>query len=86
MSELDVWTVSLLLRNEYDKTRADVFVQGPEVEMECSGWADLPPDTHALTPFGEDLAAARAFEDLSRRLVERAERACGRSARAADRA
>ena len=71
MREIEVWTVSLLLRAEYDKTRADAFLQGPAVELECSAWADLPPDTTGLTPFGEDLAAARAFDDLSRRLVER---------------
>lgn len=86
MTELDVWTVSLLLRREHDQTRADVFLEGPEVEVECSGWSDHSPDTHDSTPFGADLAAARAFEDLSRRLVERAERACGGSANTDDRA
>ena len=69
MSELDVWTVSIMLRTEDGQTRADAFLQGPEVEVECSGWAGRPrPPTAAL---GEDLAAARALQDLSRCLTER---------------
>jgi hypothetical protein len=68
MSEVDVWTVSIMLRNESGQTRADAFLQGPDVEVECSGWAD-----HARPPAaGEDLAAARALRDLSRSLVDRA--------------
>ena len=46
MSKLDVWTVSIMFCTEHGKTRADAFLQGPEVEVECSGWAD--PD--ARTP------------------------------------
>jgi len=70
MSEVDVWTVSIMLRTEDGETRADAFLQGPEVEVECSGWAGRPrPPTSGL---GEDLAAARALHDLSRCLTERA--------------
>jgi hypothetical protein len=70
MSEVDVWTVSIMLRNESGQTRADAFLQGPEVEVEGSGWADRsrPP----AAAFGEDLAAARALRDLSRCLADRA--------------
>jgi len=39
MSKLDVWTVSIMFCTEHGKTRADAFLQGPEVEVECSGWA-----------------------------------------------
>jgi len=70
MSELDVWTVSIMLRTEDGRTRADAFLQGPEVEVACSGSADRArPATAAL---GDELAAARALQDLSRCLSDRA--------------
>jgi hypothetical protein len=72
MSKLDVWTVSIMFCTEHGKTRADAFLQGPAVEVECSGWADPDAGTPALREFGEDLAAAHALETLSRRLVDRA--------------
>jgi hypothetical protein len=69
-SEVDVWTVSIMLHTEGDQTRADAFLQGREVEVECSGWAGRthPP----TTAMGEDLAAGRALQDLSRCLTDRA--------------
>jgi hypothetical protein len=71
MYKLVVWTVSIMFCGEHGKTRADAYLQGPEVEVECSGWAD--PDVHVPTgtAFDEDLAAAHALEVLSRRLVDR---------------
>ena len=80
MNKLDVWTVSIMFCGEQGKTRADAFLQGPAVEVECSGWAD--PDVHAPTgtAFDEDLAAARALEVLSRRLVDRSGTAFARNA------
>jgi Domain of unknown function (DUF1876) len=71
MNKLDVWTVSIMFCGEHGKTRADAFLQGPAVEVECTGWAD--PDVHVPigTAIDEDLAAARALEILSRRLVDR---------------
>jgi hypothetical protein len=71
MNKLDVWTVSIMFCGEHGKTRADAFLQGPAVEVECSGWADLDVDAPTGTAFDEDLAAARALEVLSRRLVDR---------------
>jgi hypothetical protein len=69
-SDVDVWTVSIMLRTEGDQTRADAFLQGPEVEAECSGWAERP---RPAAPAGSlDLAAASALQDLSRCLSERA--------------
>lgn len=70
MSEVDVWTVSIILRTEGGETRADAFLQGPEMEVECSGWAGEPRSVTAA--IGEDLAAARALQDLSRCLADRA--------------
>ena len=69
-TELDVWTVSIMLRTEAGKTRADAFLQGPEVEAECSGWAES--SRRPGSAFGEDLAAASALQDLARRLSDRA--------------
>lgn len=72
MSELDVWTVSIMLRTEGGQTRADAFLQGPDVEVECSGRAGRPPTPRSTAAKGSDLAAARALQDLSRCLTERA--------------
>jgi hypothetical protein len=72
MSKLDVWTVSIMFCTEHGKTRADAFLQGPAVEVECSGWADPDAGAPAQRAFGEDLAAAQALEVLSRRLLDRA--------------
>ena len=68
MSEVDVWTVSIMLRTEGGRTRADASLQGRAVEVECSGSAGRPgaPMTPALV---EDLAAARALRGLSRCLT-----------------
>jgi hypothetical protein len=68
MSEVDVWTVSIVLRSEGGRTRADASLQGRAVEVECSGSAGRvdAPTTPAL---GEDLAAARALQGLSRCLT-----------------
>ena len=74
MSELDIWTVSLLIRTEDSQTRADAFLQGPAVEVECSAWADAEPadpGAAAIVRVSDDLAAARVLEELSRRLFER---------------
>ncbi len=71
MSEVDVWTVSIMLRTEDGRTRADASLQGRAVEVECSGSADRRGV--ATTPaLRDDLAAARALQGLSRRLTDRA--------------
>ncbi|MDQ1508978.1 MAG: hypothetical protein QOG50_822 [Actinomycetota bacterium] len=72
MSELDVWTVSIMLRSEDGQTRADAFLQGPEVEVECSGRSGRTPTPPSTAANGSDRAAARALQDLSRCLTERA--------------
>jgi hypothetical protein len=66
----DVWTVSIMLHTEGNRTRADAFLQGPEVEVMCSGSAESP--RRPATAFGEDLAAASALQDLARCLSDRA--------------
>ena len=69
MSQVEVWTVSIMLRTEGGRTRADASLLGRAVEVECSGSAGRPgaPATAAV---GEDLAAARALQGMSRRLAE----------------
>jgi len=69
MSEVEVWTISIMLRTEGGHTRADASLLGRDVEVECTGSVGRPgiPTTAA---FGEDLAAARALLGLSRRLTE----------------
>ena len=70
MSEVEVWTVSIILRTEGGQTRADASLQGRPVVVESSASAGRPgpPTTPAL---GEDLAAARALQGLSRCLTGR---------------
>ena len=72
MNQLDVWTVSLMIRSDDTHTRADAYLQGPAVEVECSASTDPHPRTAALVPFREDLAVARVLEELSRLLIDRA--------------
>ncbi len=80
MRKLDVWTVSIMFCAEHGKTRADAFLQGPAVEVECSGWADADEHAPTMTACDEDFAAARALQVLSRRLVDRAGTARARTA------
>jgi hypothetical protein len=69
---LDVWTVSIILRSDHGDIRADVFLQGPDVEVACSEWADPDPQRPPATAGSKDLAAAHALATLARRLVDRA--------------
>jgi len=69
-SEVDVWTVSIMLRTDEGQTRAEAFLQGPAVEVEGAGWAE---SRHPPAMAGSvDLAAASALQDLSRCLSDRA--------------
>ena len=70
MSEVEVWTVSIILRTEGGETRADASLQGRPVVVESSGSAGRP-GTAAKSVLGEDLAAARALQGLSRCLTDR---------------
>jgi uncharacterized protein DUF1876 len=78
MNELDVWTISLTIRSDDTVTRADAFLQGPAVEVACSGVAGADSRVAGVAPTrGDDLAAARALEELAGRLIDRA--ACSRA-------
>jgi hypothetical protein len=73
MNELDVWTVSLMIRTDDTRTRADAFLQGPSVEVACSAEAEPHSRVAGAAPAGGgDVAAARALEELAGRLIERA--------------
>lgn len=72
MSELAVWTVSVMIRTDETQTRADAFLEGPAVEVECSSQTGPDPRSDDLILCRQDLAAARALQELSRRLSERA--------------
>ena len=72
MTKLDVWTVWITFSAQDEQTRADVSLQGPAVELECSGLAPSVAGRTEVTLVDSDLAAARALEDLSRRLFDRA--------------
>jgi hypothetical protein len=75
MNKREAWTVSIVLRCDDEQTRARVFLQGPPVEMECSSYVPMrmiAPDAADATMVGETLAAARALQNLSQRLYDRA--------------
>jgi hypothetical protein len=75
MNERDVWTVSITLQCDDDQTTAEALVVGPPVEMAGSGYVPtrlLAPDGTDTTLFSENIAAARALQNLSNRLYDRA--------------
>jgi hypothetical protein len=72
MNDLDVWTISLMIRSDDGETRADAFLEGPPVEVACSAVADLPRVAGATAGRRDDLAAAHVLEELAARLTDRA--------------
>jgi hypothetical protein len=79
MTELDVWTVSIMLRTEHGRTRADAFLQSPDIDLECSACTATGERAPSSVDTGEEVAAAQALENLSRRLVDRAARSRARA-------
>jgi hypothetical protein len=72
MSDRRVWTVEIVFTEDEDRTRADAFLQGGNIEMRGWGRARRSPGDPDVPVVGEEIAAARALHDLGHHLLERA--------------
>ncbi len=66
------WTVTIVFREDDDKTRADAVLQGATDELCGWGRARRSPADPDLPAVGEEVAAARALSDLAHHLLEQA--------------
>ncbi len=72
MTEPTTWTVTIVFSERDAKTRADAILMGARDELR--GWGrvrrnPVDPDRPAI---GEEVAAARALNDLAHHLLEQA--------------
>ena len=72
MSDAKTWTVTIQFREDEDKTRADVVLEGAGFELRGWGRARRNPVDPDVPVVGEEVAAARALNDLAHHLLERA--------------
>ena len=72
MNEANTWTVSITFSEHDDRTRADADLEGAPVRLSGFGTSRPNPVDPNLPTVGEEIAAARALEDLSHHLLERA--------------
>lgn len=73
MSKPNVWTIQIDFTEEGDSTRADAIL---ETGIECIrgyGKAQKNPDDDDVPRIGVEIAAARALEDVVRKLLSEAE-------------
>ena len=71
MSE-HIWTVSIAITEEEDRTRADATLELADQRFHGNGRASRAPQDPNVPVIGQDLAAARALADLSHQLLETA--------------
>ena len=71
MSE-HIWTVSIAITEEEDRTRADATLVLADQRFHGNGRASRAPQDPNVPVIGQDLAAARALADLSHQLLETA--------------
>ena len=67
-----VWTVEISFNEDEDKTRADAVLIGSGDEVQGWGRARRNPVDPDLPAVGEEIAAARALNDLAHHLLEQA--------------
>jgi hypothetical protein len=67
-----VWTVTVMFREDEDKTRADAVLEGSGEQIRGWGRARRNPIDPDVPAVGEEIAAARALQDLAHQLLERA--------------
>jgi hypothetical protein len=72
MSEERVLTVTVVFQEDEDKTRADAVLQGMGEEIRGWGRARRNPVDPDVPAVGEEIAAARALQDVAHHLLERA--------------
>lgn len=67
------WHSEVIFREAGPKTRATALLRLPDgTELRSHGHASKHPDDPVQTRIGEELAAARALNDLARQLLARA--------------
>ena len=65
MNEANTWTVWITFSEHDDRTRADAALEGAPVQLSGFGTSRRNPVDPNLPAVGEEIAAARALEDLS---------------------
>jgi hypothetical protein len=73
MSKPNVWTVEIDFTEEGDSTRADAILETGSSRIHGWGKAQRNPDDDDVPRIGVEIAAARALEDVVRKLLGQAE-------------
>jgi hypothetical protein len=73
MSNIRVWTVEIDFTEEGDNTRADAILETGTARLHGWGQAQRNPSDPDVPRIGTEIAAARALEDLVRKLLTTAE-------------
>jgi len=73
MSNTRVWTVEIDFTEEGDNTRADAILDTGDTRFHGWGRAQRSPADPDVPRIGTEIAAARALEDLVRKLLATAE-------------
>jgi hypothetical protein len=72
MGKQQVWTAEIVFTEDGDQTRADARLRAGDREFAGWGRARRNPADPDVPAVGEELAAARAFADLTTRLIHAA--------------
>ncbi|MGH9033849.1 MAG: DUF1876 domain-containing protein [Acidimicrobiia bacterium] len=70
--ETSVWTVEVILEETTDETEAKAMLTAGDVRVSGWGRARRNPADPEVPKVGEELATARALNDLSHKLLEAA--------------
>lgn len=73
MSQARIWSVDIAFTEEGDETRADALLDIDGTHHHGWGRARRNPHDPDVPRVGEEIAAARALEDLARHLLGEAE-------------
>ena len=73
MSKTTAWTIQIAITEQGDETRADAILEGGTAQHRGWGRAQRSPKDPDVPRIGEEIAVARALEDLVRKLLETAE-------------
>jgi hypothetical protein len=73
MSNTRVWTVEIVFTEEGSSTRADAILETGSTRHHGWGQSHRNPQDPDVPRIGSEIAAARALEDLVRKLLEEAE-------------
>lgn len=74
MADSKTWTAEIVLNETPERTDAFVTLRTGDAECTGEGHARRNPQDPSVPRIGEELAAARALGDLSRKLLEESAR------------